>query len=62
MSLTSVDLPEPLTPVTAVSVPSGIATSMFLQVVRARAANDDLALRAPDAATRGVGIERSPRR
>ena len=33
-----------------------------LQVVRARAADDDLALRAPAAATRGVGIERSPRR
>ena len=32
MSLTSVDLPEPLTPVTAVSVPSGIATSMFFRL------------------------------
>ncbi len=32
MSLTSVDLPEPLTPVTAVSVASGIATSMFFRL------------------------------
>ena len=33
MSLTSVDLPEPLTPVTAVSVPSGIDTSMFFRLL-----------------------------
>ena len=32
MSLTSVDLPEPLTPVTAMSRPSGIATSMFFRL------------------------------
>ena len=32
MSLTSVDLPDPLTPVTAVSVPSGIVTSMFFRL------------------------------
>ena len=32
MSLTSVDLPEPLTPVTAVSTPSGILTSMFFRL------------------------------
>src|ERR687887_2315739 len=32
MSLTSVDLPDPLTPVTAVRTPSGILTSMFLRL------------------------------
>ena len=32
MSFTSVDLPDPLTPVTAVNVPSGIATSMFFRL------------------------------
>src|ERR1041385_8822078 len=32
MSLTSVDFPEPLTPVTAVSTPSGMRTSMFLRL------------------------------
>ena len=32
MSLTSVDLPEPLTPVTAVSTPSGMLTSMFFRL------------------------------
>ena len=30
--MTSVDLPDPLTPVTVVSTPSGIATSMFLRL------------------------------
>ena len=33
MSLTSVDLPEPLTPVTAVNVPIGIVTSMFFRLL-----------------------------
>ena len=33
ISLTSVDLPEPLTPVTVVSTPSGIVTSMFLRLL-----------------------------
>ena len=37
MSLTSVLLPEPLTPVTATNSPSGIRTSMSLQVVGPRA-------------------------
>ena len=60
MSLTSVDLPEPLTPVTAVSTPSGIADVDVLQVVRARAADDELALAAPAAAPSGVGIDRAP--
>ena len=32
MSLTSVDLPEPDTPVTATKQPSGISTSMFLRL------------------------------
>jgi hypothetical protein len=61
MSLTSVLFPEPLTPVTAVSVPSGIATSMFFRLFS----------RAPRMTTSpfggrrrldGVGIDRSPRR
>src|SRR5436309_2732085 len=43
MSLTSVDLPDPLTPVTAVSTPSGILTSMFLRLF-ARAPDDQIAL------------------
>ena len=38
MSLTSVDLPLPETPVTTVSRPSGNSTSMFFQIVLARAA------------------------
>ena len=59
MSLTSVDLPEPLTPVTAVNTPSGIAHVDVLQVVLARAADDDLALRALAAALVGVGIDAS---
>src|SRR6478735_5490735 len=33
MSFTSVDFPDPLTPVTAVSVPSGMATSMFFRLL-----------------------------
>ena len=37
MSLTSVDLPEPDTPVTATNSPSGNVTSMSLQVVLAGA-------------------------
>ena len=37
MSLTSVDLPDPDTPVTATNRPSGNATSTSAQVVRARA-------------------------
>ena len=32
MSLTSVDLPEPETPVTATNVPSGKLTSMFFRL------------------------------
>src|SRR3954447_15672760 len=32
MSFTSVDLPEPLTPVTAMKTPSGNVTSMFLRL------------------------------
>ena len=34
-SLTSVDLPEPLTPVTAVSTPSGTFTSIDLRLLAA---------------------------
>jgi hypothetical protein len=32
MSLTSVDFPEPLTPVTAMKTPSGMVTSRFLRL------------------------------
>ena len=32
MSLTKVDLPEPLTPVTATKAPRGIVTSRFLRL------------------------------
>ena len=41
--MTSVDLPEPLTPVTAISMPSGNCDVDVLQVVLARALDDDRA-------------------
>ena len=44
MSLTSVDLPDPLTPVTAVSSAERNPDVDVLQVVLARAADDELAL------------------
>ena len=61
MSLTSVDLPEPLTPVTAVSVPSGIETSMFLRLL-ARAPRITISPLSAGRRDEGVGTERSPRR
>jgi hypothetical protein len=61
MSLTSVDLPEPLTPVTAVKVPSGIATSMFFKLF-ARAPRMTISPFDAGRLADGVGIERSPRR
>ena len=62
MSLTSVDLPEPLTPVTAVSMPSGIATSMFFRLFARAPRIDDLALARAGRRAVGVAIARSPRR
>ena len=61
MSLTSVDLPEPLTPVTAVSTPSGIATSMFFRLL-ARAPRMTISPRVGGRRAAGVAIARSPRR
>ena len=60
-SLTSVDLPEPDTPVTATNRPTGISTSMFLQVVLPRAA-DAQHLVARRRAAPGTGIRRRPDR
>src|SRR5438445_12161189 len=59
MSLTSVDLPEPLPPVTAVSTPSGILTSMLLRLF----ARAPLMIRSPFIDGRrpfGVGIDFAP--
>ena len=60
-SCTSVDLPEPLTPVTQTKSPSGISTIDVLQVVLARA--EHRSRRSPGARrTCGVGITRRPER
>src|ERR1051325_2136987 len=59
MSLTSVDLPEPLTPVTAVSTPNGMRTSRFFRLL-ARAPR---ITRSPFNSGRralGVGMDRAP--
>ena len=48
ISLTSVDLPEPETPVTQVKTPSGMRTSMFLR----------LCSRAPRTSSSPVGLRR----
>jgi hypothetical protein len=53
VSFTSVDLPEPETPVTQTRRPSGSSKSTLLQVVAPRAAHHDLLLRA--VAVRGQG-------
>ena len=69
MSLTSVDLPEPLTPVTAVKHAERDRDVDVLQVVRARAADDELALerrparlRASESSARRSGTRRSETR
>jgi len=59
MSLTSVDLPDPLTPVTAVSTPSGIVTSMFFRLFSRAPRITSSPLSAGRRAC-GVGIERWP--
>ena len=61
MSLTSVDFPEPLTPVTAVSTPSGIVTSMFLRLF-ARAPRMTSSPFSAGRRVFGVGISRVPTR
>ena len=58
--MTSVDLPDPLTPVTAMNVPSGNATSMFLRLLARAPRDDELAPRA--GAARGRHLDgASPR-
>ena len=61
MSLTSVDLPEPLTPVTAVNTPSGIVTSMFFRLF-ARAPRITMSPFREGRRARGVSMASSPRR
>jgi hypothetical protein len=61
MSLTSVDFPEPLTPVTAVRTPSGIVTSMFFRLL-ARAPRMTSSPFRAGRRLLGVGISRVPMR
>ena len=61
-SCTSVDLPDPLTPVTQVSVFSGIADVDVLQVVLGRAEQPDLLAACPRRRVVGTGIASSCRR
>ena len=61
MSLTSVDLPDPETPVTATRQPSGNETSMSLQVVLAGAADGDHLAGARVGAGPGPGWSACPR-
>ena len=51
--MTSVDLPDPLTPVTAMNVPSGNATSMFLRLL-ARAPRTTISPRVGGRRTAGI--------
>ena len=62
MSLTSVDLPEPDTPVTATKQPSGKSTSMFLQVVLAGAPDREPLVARLAAHARAPGCVRLPDR
>jgi hypothetical protein len=61
MSLTSVDLPEPETPVTATSSPSGNATSRFFRLF-ARAPRCDLLPFGASRRSAGTAIDFSPER
>ena len=61
MSLTSVDLPEPDTPVTATKQPSGNSTSMFLRLC-SRAPRTTSDSSAGLRRSSGTGIERLPDR
>ena len=63
MSVTSVDLPEPDTPVTATNIPSGNVDRQVPEVVLLRA--DDAQRASPDPRGRrrgGTGMRSSPRR
>ena len=59
--MTRLDLPEPETPVTQMNLPSGKRTSIVLQVVLARADDDQLLAVAGPArsAARGCGARRA---
>ena len=59
MSLTSVDFPDPLTPVTAVSTPSGILTSRFFRLF-ARAPRMTISPFSSGRRAFGVGMTRAP--
>ena len=59
--MTSVDLPEPLTPVTVIRTPSGISTSMSLRLF-SRAPLMTIAPRVVGRRCFGVSIDSSPRR
>ena len=61
MSVTSEDLPDPLTPETAVKVPSGTATSMSFRLL-ARAPRITTCLPLPARRRGGMAISSSPRR
>ena len=61
MSWTSVDLPDPLTPVTQVSVLSGIATSIFFRLC-SLAPSTRIRWPVPRRRSRGTGIASSARR
>src|SRR5262245_53946425 len=60
MSFTSVDFPEPETPVTQTRRPSGIRTSIDLRLF-ARAPSTSTALPLPSRRAGGSAIERAPR-
>ena len=59
MSLTSVDLPEPLTPVTVVNRPSGMLTSMFFRLF-SRAPRTTISPFMAGRRPFGTGIDRAP--
>ena len=62
VSLISVDLPEPETPVTQVNRPTGMLDGEILQIVAVRAANRD-PVRTPGIARRcGTGMASRPAR
>ena len=61
ISATSVDLPDPLTPVMQTNSPSGIRTSMFFRLF-SRAPFTSRALPLPCRRFAGIGMRRSPRR
>ena len=62
MSLTSVDLPEPETPVTATKQPSGKRDVDVLEVVLAGAVDGQLAARVGGRRMAGTGIDLRPDR